>query len=133
MSTDELVLVVPRAALMGDPGWLGVTSEGLDTFEAIVARDGEFRPRGEMEVDRSWKQVIPYLVLRDGPTAADVADGRAAFLGAALGAAAGLLAIAASFILFTTPEPASIATLVAGLAGIALVRRRRSSARPARA
>jgi predicted NUDIX family phosphoesterase len=66
VSDDELVLVVPRASLMGDPGWLGVTSEGLDTFEATVARDGEFRLRGEMEVDRSWKQVIPYLVLRDG-------------------------------------------------------------------
>ena len=67
MSADELVLVVPRASLMGDPGWLGVTTDGLDDFESIVARDGEFRPRGEMEVDRSWKQVIPYLVLRDGP------------------------------------------------------------------
>jgi predicted NUDIX family phosphoesterase len=67
VSADELVLVVPRASLMADPGWHGVTSEGLDTFEAIVGRDGEFRPRGEMEQDRSWKQVIPYLVLRDGP------------------------------------------------------------------
>jgi len=67
VSADELVLVVPRAALMGDPGWLGVTTDGLEGFEAIVAREGEFRPRGEMEIDRSWKQVIPYLVLRDGP------------------------------------------------------------------
>lgn len=67
MNAEELVLVVPRASLMGDPGWLGVTTDGLDGFEAIVARDGEFRPRGAMEVDRSWKQVIPYLVLRDGP------------------------------------------------------------------
>jgi predicted NUDIX family phosphoesterase len=67
VSADELVLVVPRASLMGDPGWHGVTSDGLATFEAIVSRDGEFRPRGEMEVDRTWKQVIPYLVLRDGP------------------------------------------------------------------
>ena len=67
MSADELVLVVPRASLMADPGWLGVTTDGLDTFEATVARDGRFRPRAEMEVDRSWKQVIPYLVLRDGP------------------------------------------------------------------
>jgi predicted NUDIX family phosphoesterase len=67
VSPEELVLVVPRASLMGDPGWLGVTSDGLATFESIVARDGEFRPRSEMEVDRTWKQVIPYLVLRDGP------------------------------------------------------------------
>jgi predicted NUDIX family phosphoesterase len=52
---------------MSDPGWHGVTSDGLEAFEAIVARDGQFRPRAEMEVSRSWKQVIPYLVLRDGP------------------------------------------------------------------
>jgi predicted NUDIX family phosphoesterase len=67
VSTEELVLVVPRASLMGDPGWLGVTTDGLEAFEAIVARDGEFRPRPEAEADRAWKQVIPYLVLRDGP------------------------------------------------------------------
>lgn len=66
MSTDEQVLVVPRASLMPDPGWLGVTTDGLDDFEGVVARDGEFRPRPEMEIDRAWKQVIPYLVLRDG-------------------------------------------------------------------
>ena len=68
MSDGELVLVVPRAVLMGDPGWRGVRSDILDgpAFEALVAREGSFRPRGEMEPDRSWKQVIPYLVLRDG-------------------------------------------------------------------
>lgn len=66
MSEGEQVLVVPRGSLMGDPGWLGVTSAGLDDFEAIVARDGRFLPRAEVEPDRSWKQVIPYLVLRDG-------------------------------------------------------------------
>jgi predicted NUDIX family phosphoesterase len=51
---------------MRDPGWHGITTDGLDAFEGIVARDGQFRPRAEVEVDRSWKQVIPYLVLRDG-------------------------------------------------------------------
>ncbi|MBI3750890.1 MAG: hypothetical protein HY263_04440 [Chloroflexi bacterium] len=63
----ERVLVVPRASLMADPGWHGVTTDGLGDFESIVARDGEFRDRAAMERDRSWKQVIPYLVLRDGP------------------------------------------------------------------
>jgi predicted NUDIX family phosphoesterase len=67
MSGAEQVLVVPRSALMGDPGWYGVTTEGLATFAALVAREGTFRDRAEMEVDRRWKQVIPYLVLRDGP------------------------------------------------------------------
>ena len=57
---------------MADPGWLGVRSSGfdrldrLDGFEALVARHGQFRPRADVEPDRTWKQVIPYLVLRDG-------------------------------------------------------------------
>ena len=67
MSPGEQVLVVPRRALMGDPGWLGVTTDGLEAFEAIVAAHGAFRDRAEMEQDSTWKQVIPYLVLRDGP------------------------------------------------------------------
>jgi predicted NUDIX family phosphoesterase len=65
MTEDELVLVVPRSSLMDDPGWHGIRTLGVEDFEAIVARDGRFAPRPAMEVDRSWKQVIPYLVLRD--------------------------------------------------------------------
>jgi predicted NUDIX family phosphoesterase len=38
-----------------------------EQFEQLVGEHSEFRPRAEMEPDRSWKQVIPYLVLRDGP------------------------------------------------------------------
>ena len=69
MSDDELVLVVPRRILMPDPGWHGIRADLMSggEFEAVVADHGEFRPRGGMERDRSWKQVIPYLVLRDGP------------------------------------------------------------------
>ena len=66
MTTEELVLVIPRASIMPDPSWRGIQTEGLDAFEAIVARHGRFQPRAAMEVDRRWKQVIPYLVLRDG-------------------------------------------------------------------
>ena len=66
MSAGELVLVVPRASIMADPGWHGITTDGLAGFEGLVGRDGEFRARPEVEIDRSWKQVIPYLVLRDG-------------------------------------------------------------------
>ena len=67
MTDEELVLVVPRAAIMADPGWYGVTTEGLDGFAALVAREARFLPRSVVEPDRSLKQVIPYLVLRDGP------------------------------------------------------------------
>lgn len=69
MSDDELVLVIPRAVVMADPGWHGLRADILPgpDFEALVTRQGTFRRRGDMERDRSWKQVIPYLVLRDGP------------------------------------------------------------------
>ena len=66
MSHEEQVLVVPRAAIMADPGWLGVRADALEGCEALVAREGRFVPRADAEVDRSLKQVIPYLVLRDG-------------------------------------------------------------------
>ena len=66
MTNGEEVLVIPRAAVMPDPGWLGVRSDNLEGFEALVAREGRFNPRAAMEIDRTWKQVIPYLVLRDG-------------------------------------------------------------------
>jgi predicted NUDIX family phosphoesterase len=68
MSDEELVLVVPRRVLMPDPGWRGIRSDLWtgDRFEALVTEHGEYRPRGEVEPNRSWKQVIPYLVLRDG-------------------------------------------------------------------
>ncbi len=68
MTDGELVLVIPRASIMADPGWHGLRSDVMTgpDFEARVARDGAFRPRAEMERDPAWKQVIPYLVLRDG-------------------------------------------------------------------
>jgi predicted NUDIX family phosphoesterase len=65
-AAEELVLAVPRAAVMDDPGWLGVRTDGLDGFADLVAREGRFVPRPAAELDRSQKQVIPYLVLRDG-------------------------------------------------------------------
>ena len=68
MTDGELVLVIPRSSIMADPGWYGLRSDVMTgpDFEARVARDGAFRLRAEMEGDPSWKQVIPYLVLRDG-------------------------------------------------------------------
>jgi hypothetical protein len=45
---------------------------------------------------------VGYLMLHDQ---IDYADGRSTFVGAALGALAGLLAVAMAFVLHTTPEP----------------------------
>ncbi len=66
MVDDELVLVVPRSALTGGLAWRGVRSGGLEPYLEVIDREGTFRPRSEVEEDASWKQVIPYLVLRDG-------------------------------------------------------------------
>jgi len=62
---DELVLVVPRASVVPEPGWLGVRRTGVDEALEAVARDGRFMRRGDAEDDPGRKQVIPYLVLRD--------------------------------------------------------------------
>lgn len=67
MTTDdgERVLVVPRAVVMGDPGWYGLrTDDATATLQAIDVH-GRFSSRAAMETDPSFKQVIPYLVLRD--------------------------------------------------------------------
>jgi predicted NUDIX family phosphoesterase len=64
---EERVLVVPRGSCVPEPGWLGVRRDGVDELLATVAREGRFVPRAVAEDDPSQKQVIPYLVLRDGP------------------------------------------------------------------
>lgn len=66
MTEEERVLVIDRSVVMGDPGWSGIQTAGVDAFEGLVLRHGRFVPRAEAEVDRRLKQVIPYLVLRDG-------------------------------------------------------------------
>ncbi len=66
MTTDELVYVVPRPLVVPQPGWLGVRTDGVQAFRDAVERHGRFEPRPAMEVDPSFKQIIPYLVLRDG-------------------------------------------------------------------
>ncbi len=65
MTDAERVFVVPRSAVPGAAGWYGVRTADLDAFVAGVERDGRYEPRPAMEQDPSFKQIIPYLVLRD--------------------------------------------------------------------
>ncbi len=62
----ELVLVLPREVALRGPAWHGVRAAGVGELLAAVEQHGEFRPRAEVESDTTLKQVIPYLVLRDG-------------------------------------------------------------------
>jgi predicted NUDIX family phosphoesterase len=66
MSLDELVYVVPRAAVIPAAGWYGVRTAALAESIEAIGRAGRYEPRTRMEQDPSFKQVIPYLVLRDG-------------------------------------------------------------------
>jgi predicted NUDIX family phosphoesterase len=62
----ELVLGIPREVVPGGLGWRGVRGVALEPYLDAARQYGEFRPRAEAEVDPSWKQIIPYLLLRDG-------------------------------------------------------------------
>lgn len=66
-TAPERVLVVPRDVVVAEP-WRGLRTDpaGLTTAIAAIAAHGRFEPRPAMEADPRFKQVIPYLVLRDG-------------------------------------------------------------------
>jgi predicted NUDIX family phosphoesterase len=65
--SEELVFVVPRSDVPDGAAWHGLRTDGLDAFVAALEHSGRYEPRDRMERDPAFKQVIPYLVLRDGP------------------------------------------------------------------
>lgn len=68
MADDELVLGVPRDLLMAEGEWRGVLYGDVERYLALIAERGTYRRRGDCEGDPTWKQVIPYLVVRDRGT-----------------------------------------------------------------
>lgn len=65
----ERVLVLPRASVPGGIGFRGVRrvdSDGLRALLDAVARTGVYLDRSTAEMDPSHKQLIPYVVARDG-------------------------------------------------------------------
>lgn len=67
MRTDaEQVLGLARADVPGGLAWRGVAVRSFDDCLHALKRLGTFRPRPAAETDPSWKQVIPYVMLRDG-------------------------------------------------------------------
>jgi predicted NUDIX family phosphoesterase len=67
MIVEERVFVVPRSAVPDHAAWYGVRTDGLGAFVASVETVGRYEPRAQVEPDPTLKQIIPYLVLRDGP------------------------------------------------------------------
>lgn len=66
----ERVLVLPRASVPGGTdfhGIRGVDGDGLRALRDAVARHGTYLDRAVAEMDPTHKQLIPYVVVRDGP------------------------------------------------------------------
>lgn len=61
----ELVLGLPRAQLPGGAAWRGVVYGDVTPVLALIEAEGSYRPRADVEEDADWKQIIPYVVLRD--------------------------------------------------------------------
>jgi predicted NUDIX family phosphoesterase len=64
--SDEQVMVVARELVPDAACWYGLRFDDLAAFVDVVASEGRYEPRNAMEHDPRYKQIIPYLVLRDG-------------------------------------------------------------------
>ena len=65
----EQVLVLPRANVPGGCDFHGIRDAGdaaLEGLRAAVARSGAYLDRPDAEQDPAHKQLIPYVVVRDG-------------------------------------------------------------------
>lgn len=60
---DELILVVKRSEFFKhEPSWAGLKQVNFDSYLDLIQQKKEFLPRSAMEVDLSYKQIIPYIV-----------------------------------------------------------------------
>ena len=65
----ERVLVLPRNAVPGGCDYTGLRPMGAAdaaTLRAVMARSGRWMDRARAEADPGHKQLIPYVVVRDG-------------------------------------------------------------------
>ncbi len=60
---DESILVVKRNEFFkNENAWQGIAKVDFDKYLQIIKNKKEFLPRSIMELDFSYKQIIPYLV-----------------------------------------------------------------------
>ena len=65
---SERVLVIPRDRVPGGCDFRGLrhaAADDLDELRGAVARHGRYLPRSEAESNAEFKQLIPYVVVRD--------------------------------------------------------------------
>ncbi len=60
---DEMILVVKRAEFFKhEASWAGLKQVDFDSYLKLINQKKEFLPRSAMEIDPSYKQIIPYLI-----------------------------------------------------------------------
>lgn len=65
MPTDERVLVIPTSRFQAAGYFHGFRSaDDHYRFQLLTPAEYQFRPRSEVETDSSFKQLIPYVVIR---------------------------------------------------------------------
>ena len=66
---DELILVVKREDLFAKTeAWHGLKAFNFEDYIDIINDKKEFLPRSMMEVDPTYKQIIPYLIFKHDDT-----------------------------------------------------------------
>ncbi len=63
---DEQVLVVSAEVLFKDGCWQGMKKDNLDDYLSLIKNNIQFKRRGDMEKDPSFKQIIPYMLFSCG-------------------------------------------------------------------
>jgi predicted NUDIX family phosphoesterase len=62
MHHDELILVIKRELFKDIDNWHGLQAVDYAPYAQLIHEHKEFLPRSQMELDESYKQIIPYLV-----------------------------------------------------------------------
>lgn len=61
----EKVLVVARNEIFNGATWHGISNDNLPKRLKIISTKHKFLPRGEVEQDPRWQQIIPYIVFEN--------------------------------------------------------------------
>lgn len=61
---DELIWVVPTKTVFASGHWQGIKELSDDSFVNHLVSNKEFHPRSLMEIDPTFKQIIPYLLFK---------------------------------------------------------------------
>jgi len=59
---DEQILVIKAETLFERGKWQGLRIDNLDYYINLIREKAEFKRRGDMENDPSFKQIIPYIL-----------------------------------------------------------------------